>query len=107
MTRPLLKCFVICACAIQGTAFATDTSYHLRNEIPIGGEGGWDILTIDPRRSGSTFRTRPKLWWWISPREQSPAKSPTTPAFMLSSPSLSWAADFPATARRRKRAWLT
>jgi len=47
MTRPLLKCFVICACAIQSTAFATDTSYHLRNEIPIGGEGGWDILTID------------------------------------------------------------
>jgi YVTN family beta-propeller protein len=31
---------------IVGSALANDT-YRFLNEIPIGGEGGWDILTID------------------------------------------------------------
>ena len=31
---------------LAGTAMANDT-YQFLNEIPIGGEGGWDILTID------------------------------------------------------------
>ena len=29
------------------TATAADQNYKLINEIPIGGDGGWDILTID------------------------------------------------------------
>ena len=29
------------------TAAAAEQSYKLVTEIPIGGEGGWDILTID------------------------------------------------------------
>jgi YVTN family beta-propeller protein len=37
---------VTCACALQ-SAGAGDNTYHLLREIPIGGEGGWDILTID------------------------------------------------------------
>ena len=32
----------ICAIALG------DEVYHSVREIPIGGEGGWDILTIDP-----------------------------------------------------------
>ena len=32
---------LICAIALG------DEVYHFLNEIPIGGEGGWDILTID------------------------------------------------------------
>ena len=36
--------------------------YEFVTEIPIGGEGGWDILTIDPaRRSSLSRRTRQKL----------------------------------------------
>ena len=29
-------------------ARAADTPYHLIKEIPIGGEGGWDYITVDP-----------------------------------------------------------
>ena len=36
-----------CALALQCAAGAGDTPYKLLNEIPIGGEGGWDILTVD------------------------------------------------------------
>ncbi|MGI8433036.1 MAG: hypothetical protein ACR2MW_12195 [Chthoniobacterales bacterium] len=36
-----------CALALQCAAGAGDTSYKLLKEIPIGGEGGWDILTVD------------------------------------------------------------
>ena len=38
---------VACALALQNAAGAGDTSYKLLNEIPIDGEGGWDILTVD------------------------------------------------------------
>jgi YVTN family beta-propeller protein len=43
-----IGCGVAC---LSGTAIAEDL-YKFLNEIPIGGEGGWDILTIDaaPRR---------------------------------------------------------
>lgn len=46
MTRKtawLLSCMVVLLC---GTAQAED-AYKFLREIPIGGEGGWDILTID------------------------------------------------------------
>ena len=33
--------------ALNNAGAQTDKSYHLQREIPIGGEGGWDILTID------------------------------------------------------------
>ena len=36
-----------CACALQNAAGAGDRSYKLLNQIPIGGEGGWDILAVD------------------------------------------------------------
>jgi len=38
---------VICASVLQSVALASGTSYYPLKEIPIGGEGGWDILTID------------------------------------------------------------
>jgi YVTN family beta-propeller protein len=37
---------IICALALQ-TAGAAHQPYKLIQQIPIGGEGGWDILTID------------------------------------------------------------
>src|SRR5438105_5502178 len=35
-----------CLCALLKTA-AAEQSYKLVGQIPIGGEGGWDIVTID------------------------------------------------------------
>jgi YVTN family beta-propeller protein len=47
ISRYIIGCFVglICASA-QG-----NEAYHFLTEIPIGGEGGWDILTIDSAAS--------------------------------------------------------
>lgn len=47
MKKLLFVCAIVCA-NIGLTAFAQ--SYQFLNEIPIGGEGGWDILTIDSNR---------------------------------------------------------
>ena len=41
--RTALACVLTCFCA---TAFGSD-QYQFLTQIPIGGEGGWDILTID------------------------------------------------------------
>ncbi len=43
--RFLLPLFSIVA--LPAALLATTPNYHLEKEIPIGGEGGWDILTID------------------------------------------------------------
>ena len=38
---------VSCTIALQGTVAAAGDLYTFLNEIPVGGEGGWDILTVD------------------------------------------------------------
>ena len=38
---------VACVFALQNAAAAGDESYRLLKQVPIGGEGGWDILTVD------------------------------------------------------------
>ena len=38
---------VACVCALQSAVAAGDGSYRLLKQVPIGGEGGWDILTVD------------------------------------------------------------
>jgi hypothetical protein len=38
---------VACALALQNATAADEGAYKFLSEIPIGGEGGWDILTID------------------------------------------------------------
>src|SRR3979490_251888 len=37
----------VCALALQNATAGSDGPYEFLSEIPIGGEGGWDILTID------------------------------------------------------------
>ena len=44
--RVTLLLMVGCAIALQN-AMAAEEDYKFLNEIPIGGEGGWDILTVD------------------------------------------------------------
>src|SRR5437764_15392686 len=36
-----------CAFGLQNAMGAGDGPYKFLSEIPIGGEGGWDILTVD------------------------------------------------------------
>ena len=38
---------VVCVLAFQDAKAAGENKYKFLTEIPIGGEGGWDILTID------------------------------------------------------------
>ena len=38
---------VVCAFALQDATAAIEGPYKFLSEIPIGGEGGWDILTVD------------------------------------------------------------
>jgi YVTN family beta-propeller protein len=45
MRRVLLT--VVSALAPVVVAFAAATGYHILSEIQIGGEGGWDYLTVD------------------------------------------------------------
>ena len=47
ISRGIVGCYLglICATALCNEA------YHFVKEIPIGGEGGWDILTIDSAAS--------------------------------------------------------
>src|SRR6202051_4279178 len=37
----------VCALGLQNVMGAGDGPYKFVSEIPIGGEGGWDILTVD------------------------------------------------------------
>ena len=43
----------VVAVLLAAVAEAADTSYHLRKEIAVGGEGGWDYLDCGLRRSSS------------------------------------------------------
>src|SRR6188472_4599998 len=43
----ILRCISGCCFALICTTALGNEAYHLLTEIPIGGEGGWDILTID------------------------------------------------------------
>ena len=47
ISQYIVGCYLglICATALSNEA------YHFVTEIPIGGEGGWDILTIDSAAS--------------------------------------------------------
>ncbi len=39
-------------------ACGADGSYKLLKEVPIGGEGGWDYLTVDPLRAPALRQPR-------------------------------------------------
>jgi DNA-binding beta-propeller fold protein YncE len=42
------KRLVSAALALCSMAFTAAPSYHVIRKIPLGGEGGWDYLTVDP-----------------------------------------------------------
>src|SRR3982750_1415010 len=41
------RVFIFFLIALTSVADAAESNFRLIREIPIGGEGGWDILTID------------------------------------------------------------
>ena len=45
--RSISRCIVGCYLALICATALCNEAYHFVTEIPIGGEGGWDILTID------------------------------------------------------------
>jgi len=45
--RSISRCIVGCYLGLICVTALSNDAYHLLNEIPIGGEGGWDILKID------------------------------------------------------------
>ena len=47
MRWKILLGMMACAGALPNASAANEGSYRLLREIPIGGEGGWDILTVD------------------------------------------------------------
>src|SRR5215475_1882313 len=44
---PVLALAFVSAVALAVHVKAAGTGYHILNEIKIGGEGGWDYLTVD------------------------------------------------------------
>ena len=49
--RSISRCIVGCYLGLICATALCNEAYHLVTQIPIGGEGGWDILTIDPAAS--------------------------------------------------------
>ena len=47
MRWKILLGMMVCTTALQNAAAAKEDAYQFIREIPIGGEGGWDILTVD------------------------------------------------------------
>lgn len=47
---PFASLLVLCTLALAAVrTHAAEVSYHFLKEIPVGGEGGWDYLTIDAK----------------------------------------------------------
>jgi DNA-binding beta-propeller fold protein YncE len=42
-----MKTLFCCGFVLGAIAFAADPGYHVIQKIPLGGEGGWDYLTVD------------------------------------------------------------
>ena len=53
MRHALAVAAILCLAAVSGLQ-GQDGPYHAGKEIPIGGEGGWDYLSVDPRRIACT-----------------------------------------------------
>lgn len=47
MRWKILLGMMACAATLRSAATANEVPYQFIREIPIGGEGGWDILTVD------------------------------------------------------------
>ena len=44
----MVKTFLmLCGLVIGANAFAAEPGYHVIKKLPLGGEGGWDYLTVD------------------------------------------------------------
>ena len=66
------------------TAAAAEQNYKFVTEIPIGGEGGWDISASILHRTDCISRMRQRWWSWTSRKTRSWEKSPTRRACMRS-----------------------
>ncbi len=85
--------------------------YHFLNEIKIGGEGGWDILTFDSAIAARLYLSHATKVVVVDLANKNAVagelRSPTRPAFTALSLSRNFCAGFRPTAKKTKRAWLT
>jgi DNA-binding beta-propeller fold protein YncE len=43
----LKKLIIFCILVLAANSYAADTGYHIIKRLKVGGEGGWDYLTVD------------------------------------------------------------
>ncbi len=99
--KKLCLIFGICWVASSG-CFGKD-AYRFLSEIPIGGEGGWDILTIDPTANRLYLSHATKVVVVdLGIKRSDRAKSPTRPEFTHSLLCRNCSADFRQMERRTK-----
>ena len=102
-----LKSVLLAACAVawQNTAPAAEGPYKFLNEIAIGGEGGWDILTVDSPAHRLYLSHATKVVVVDLEKNAVAGEIPTRRACTDLCPYRNCNAVFPLTARRRKQAW--
>ncbi|NVN92880.1 MAG: YncE family protein [Desulfuromonadales bacterium] len=43
----MIKSILICCMILAANSYAADSAYHITKRLKVGGEGGWDYLTVD------------------------------------------------------------
>ena len=105
--RTFLLLFVFPAlCALAHSHAETPASYQLITEIPIGGEGGWDILTIDSAARRLYLSHATKVVVVDLEKNAVVGEITDTPGVHgVCSLCRNWGAAFRPTAKKTKRAW--
>jgi hypothetical protein len=92
-----------CAVACLGATAVAEDLYKFLNEIPIAGEGGWDILTIDSRAHRLYLSHATKVMVVDLEKNAVVGESTTRPVCMAFSPCRKCSAAFRLTARKTNR----
>ena len=86
--------------AMQGAEASASPGYHFLKEIPIGGEGGWDYLTVDAKARRLYVTHATKIVVVDIDAEKVVGEITNTPGVhgFAVAPNMAWV--FPATARK-------
>jgi hypothetical protein len=59
---PLKKLIVFCILILATNSYAADSGYHIIKRLKVGGEGGWDYITIDGAERRLYISEVPMSW---------------------------------------------
>lgn len=90
---------------VAGTSLGASTEYRALQAIPIGGEGGWDILNIDASARRLYLSHASKVVVVDLEKNSVAGEIADTPGVHAFFPSQNWDVAFPRMAGRRRRAW--